>query len=272
MMLRVLHIRPLFEQDGVAVCDVACSHEPRRGQLSEHASLAALVFVRRGCFTRTVNGVSTVLDSTTAYTMNPGDEQRFDHPHSAGDDCTFVTFSPALVDHLTGGGQSFLPEPVATTGKVDLGQRKLLALARRDESGDATFEAALHVAAVTLARERPPLAQPGTRRAVKARRELVEAAREALAHQPGLSLSALAQQLATSPHHLSRHFHALSGSTVSRYRMRLRVRAALERLAAGEPDLATLAAELGFADQPHLTRVVRAETGSTPAQLRRHVR
>jgi AraC-like DNA-binding protein len=43
---------------------------------------------------------------------------------------------------------------------------------------------------------------------------------------------------------------------------------ALERLAGGERDLARLAAEVGFADQSHLCRVVRSETGRTPAALR----
>jgi AraC-like DNA-binding protein len=51
--------------------------------------------------------------------------------------------------------------------------------------------------------------------------------------------------------------------------MRLRARAALERLAGGEPNLGRLAADLGFADQSHLCRVIRAETGRTPAALRR---
>ena len=50
--------------------------------------------------------------------------------------------------------------------------------------------------------------------------------------------------------------------------MRLRARAALERLAGGERDLARLAADAGFADQAHLCRVVRAETGTTPSALR----
>lgn len=45
-------------------------------------------------------------------------------------------------------------------------------------------------------------------------------------------------------------------------------RAALERLAGGERDLARLAADVGFADQSHLSRVVRAETGHTPGALR----
>jgi AraC-like DNA-binding protein len=50
--------------------------------------------------------------------------------------------------------------------------------------------------------------------------------------------------------------------------MRLRARTALEHLSDGEQDLARLAADLGFADQSHLCRVVRRETGYTPSALR----
>ncbi|WP_222866061.1 helix-turn-helix domain-containing protein [Micromonospora sp. AP08] len=38
---------------------------------------------------------------------------------------------------------------------------------------------------------------------------------------------------------------------------------------AGAESLAGLAAELGFADQAHLTRTVRAQLGDTPGRLRR---
>ena len=44
---------------------------------------------------------------------------------------------------------------------------------------------------------------------------------------------------------------------------------ALERLAAGERSLGILAADLGFSDQAHLTRTVRAHVGHTPTALRR---
>jgi len=50
--------------------------------------------------------------------------------------------------------------------------------------------------------------------------------------------------------------------------MILRARAALERVAGGERDLARLAADVGFADQSHLARVVRRETGRPPSALR----
>ncbi len=69
---------------------------------------------------------------------------------------------------------------------------------------------------------------------------------------------------------MAEHAHGgITGQTISRHRMRLRTRAVLERLAAGEDDLARLAADLGFADQSHLYRVVRSETDVTPSVLRR---
>lgn len=97
---------------------------------------------------------------------------------------------------------------------------------------------------------------------------LVMRAQEALVADSGRSLSDLAGELAVSPSHLSRVFRALTGHTLARYRVRLRVRQALDRLGAGEQDLARLAADVGFGDQSYLCRVIRAETGGTPAALR----
>jgi AraC-like DNA-binding protein len=102
----------------------------------------------------------------------------------------------------------------------------------------------------------------------RSRRALADGARELLAANPERSLPELARALAVSPHHLSRVFRAATGHTVSRHRMRLRARAALERLGGGERNLARLAADLGFADQSHLCRVVRQETGCAPSALR----
>ena len=87
-----------------------------------------------------------------------------------------------------------------------------------------------------------------------------------------MGLDDLAQAAGVSAYHLSRTFRRVTGLTMSRYRTRLRLRQAMERLAAGEDDLAGLAADLGFADQAHLTRALGAETGTTPAALRRALR
>jgi AraC-like DNA-binding protein len=115
--------------------------------------------------------------------------------------------------------------------------------------------------------ERVASGRPAT---AAARRRLAVAAREALTADPGaLGLGDLARLVGASPHHLSRVFQAETGVSLSRFRNRLRVRRALERLAAGETSLARLAADLGFADHAHLTRTVREQLGHTPTQLRR---
>jgi AraC-like DNA-binding protein len=57
--------------------------------------------------------------------------------------------------------------------------------------------------------------------------------------------------------------------TLTRYRHRILVLAALDAIEAGERDLAGLAARLGFADHAHLTRTVRQECGHAPRDLRR---
>jgi AraC-like DNA-binding protein len=78
-----------------------------------------------------------------------------------------------------------------------------------------------------------------------ASRRVVSAAREALASSPSAGVIELARRVAVSPHHLSRVFKAETG-----------------------PCLARLTADLGFADQAHLARVVRQELGATLSSFR----
>jgi len=100
---------------------------------------------------------------------------------------------------------------------------------------------------------------------------LAAAAREAIAadHPAARGLFPLAELLGVSPYRLSRGFSRELGMSLTHYRNRVRVGRALERLAAGKPSLGVLAADLGFSDQAHLTRTVRAHVGRTPSALRR---
>jgi AraC-like DNA-binding protein len=262
----VLSAREVVAEGGVAVYDVACSHARGRGAAHEQAGGHAVVFVRRGCFSRAVDGTEALLDPTVAYCMNPGEEQRYDHPHSHGDDCTSVSLPPELVVSLCGDAP--LPSgPLPVSPAADLEHRLLLAATHGGDRHEVVERAvALAARAVSGAPPHPVRARrPATARA---QRILVDGARELLAARPETSLAELAATLAVSPHHLSRVFRSLTGHTIARHRMRLRARAALERLAGGEDDLGRLAADVGFSDQSHLCRVIRAETGQTPAVLR----
>ncbi|HEY3190929.1 MAG TPA: helix-turn-helix transcriptional regulator, partial [Solirubrobacteraceae bacterium] len=200
--------------------------------------------------------------------MKPGEQERYDHPHAHGDDCTWLGLDDELVATLWGGDPALPSGPLSTGAEVDVEHRLLLAAASRDADPHELVERALVLAARLLGQADARRVEAGRPATARARRALADGAREALAADPERSLPALAGALAVSPHHLSRIFRAATGHTIARHRMRLRARTALERLAGGDHDLARLAADLGFADQSHLCRVIRAETGRTPSALR----
>lgn len=263
--------RRLFDEHGVAITDVTCRQPPGPGATDEPAH-HAIVFVRRGCFVRRVDGTDHLLDPTRIYCIEPGGEQRYDHPHPHGDDCTSIRFEPSLLGSLWGGDPTLPPHPITSSPGVDLEHRRLLAAAHRGDDPAEVHERTLALAAAALARVDASRVGSGRPATVRARRALVDAAREALAADPGVPLVDLARALGVSPHHLSRTFHAGTGHTIARHRMRLRVRAALERLAGGHDRLADLAADVGFTDQSHLCRVIRSETGHIPTALRHALR
>jgi AraC-like DNA-binding protein len=139
--------------------------------------------------------------------------------------------------------------------------------ARRADTGQAK---ARHVKA-EIDRVTAQRAEAG-RSAERAGARRVDEVRELLHTEPGRDLAALAAAVGWSPWHLSRVFHRETGVRLTVYRNRLRVRAALDDLAvAMDVGLAGLAVRHGFADQAHMTRAIRAETGGTPATLRRRL-
>ena len=244
----MLHTRTLVEQDGVTIRDIACRHADPGVPAPEHASAHMIVFVRRGTFMRTVDGEESVYDPTVAYCASPGDEERFDHPHGGGDDCTAVCFNPSLAASLWGDEPKLPSGPLPTSPQLDLEQRLLVSAGRRGAEPDELAERAITLAARTLElrdHRRVALERPATARA---QARIVRQAREALAADPGLSLQELAHTVAVSPHHLSRIFRRETGRTISRHRTQLRARTALEQLADGERNLARVAAHVGFAD------------------------
>jgi AraC-like DNA-binding protein len=265
----VLSERTLLDRDGVQIADVTCHSRRGPGDDLEHAGHHAVVFVRRGCFVHSADGEERLLDPTRAFCINTGQEQRYDHPHGGGDDCTSIRLAPRLLASLWGGDPTLPPGALPSPPWLDLGHRLLLAEAHRGHDPDDLVERTILLTAATLEQVDPGRVAAARPVTVRARRAVVDAARAVLVSDPNRTLAELAGTLGVSPHHLSRLFHAATGHTISRHRTRLRVRAALERLAEGEHSLAGLATDLGFVDQSHLTRAVRDETGHTPAALRR---
>ena len=262
----MLHTRTVVDRDGVTIRDVACRDASDRADAPEEATAHTVVFVRRGSFVRTAAGVESVCDPTVAYCTSPGDEECFEHPHTDGDDCTAVSFDPSVATSLW--ADEPVPGALPTPPHVDLEHRILLAAGHGAADPRELAEGAIGLVAHALELNGHRAVAAGRPTADRARRTVVNDAREALAADPDLSLPELAHAVAVSPHHLSRIFRRATGQTISRHRMRLRARDVLERFADGERDLARLAADAGFADQSHLCRVMQAETGRAPSTLR----
>jgi AraC-like DNA-binding protein len=262
--LRMLVKQRLAERDGFAVVDVRRGSAPGGWSEPETVSSYGVVFVRSGSFRRLSDGVESVVDPTSLYFEAPGRPERIRHSHEGDGRCTAIELAPELVEPLLHA--ALPPGAVPSPPFVDLEHRRLLALAHRAPAEIAPEQVMTFVASVVAqgvaVRHAPD----------NSRRRAVDAVRELLTADPRLGLLALARHVALSPYHLSRIFAAETGQTISNYRNCLRARAALERIGEGERSLARMAADLGFADHAHLTRVVRREAGAPPSTLRELLR
>ncbi|HYJ69635.1 MAG TPA: AraC family transcriptional regulator [Nocardioidaceae bacterium] len=259
----------LVDTDGLTLTDVRCRAGHPSWSDPEPVMDFGVVLVRSGLFRRRVDGAESVVDPVAGYLQWPGGEQRIAHPRG-GDRCTSIRVSRALMEPMV---DQWLPPPrrgelaLRIDADVDLRHRDLVARARHGADSHELFERAIGMvgqALSDLSSGDIPMGFPAAQR----RRLLVDEVRQAIHLDPDLSLSQLARRVGLSPFHLSRIFKQACGLTISAYRARLRVRRALERFDEGERDLARLAIDVGFSDQAHLTRVMRAETGATPGHLR----
>ncbi len=248
----------------ISAADVCCMHEPWDWSSPEPVQLRRLILVRSGMFRRRVGRQESLLDSSTGYLSTPGTDQSFAHP-AGGDRCTSITlteqeFTATLAGRLPDIGV------VGTTLEIDIAHRALLARARAGATQDELVERTHVLVGKVLVGSALTTTDHADR--PQSCRRVVDHVRELLAADRSMPLDELARRTGRSAFHLSRAFRRTTGMTITAYRIRLKLRDALDQLASGETDLATLAAETGFSDQAHLTRLLKREAGATPGRLR----
>jgi AraC family transcriptional regulator len=84
-----------------------------------------------------------------------------------------------------------------------------------------------------------------------------------------VTLADIAAEAGTHPVHVAAVFRRYFGCSIGEYIRKCRVEFAASRLARRGMALADIAAEAGFADQSHFTRIFKRLTGLTPAAFRR---
>ena len=234
---------------------------PRR--LPEHAHVAAFFGLavagdyREVCRRRELGyGRSTVV-------YHPPGTSHQDEIGPSGAHLFVVELAPAWLERLDalGVGRRALEEPQHLPG----GPVHSLALRLYRELYDADACSPLVVEGLML-EMLGETARAGLRRAPQPPAWLGRV-RECLEAEParGWTLASLAPEVGVEPEELSIAFRRFQGETLGEHLRRLRVALVCERLVA-DPDagLADLAADAGFADQSHLTRVFRRLTGTTP--------
>jgi AraC-like DNA-binding protein len=259
----------LAAQPDFTVTAVTCQDDHKRWSEVESQGDYRVVLVRRGRFRRRTAGVPAEVDPSLAYVGVPGEEEHFAHP-AGGDLCTSVSLTPALWRGLAGDAARITRSTVYVDPRLDLTHRRFLAAASAGDVDYALTERLMNLLGRIIEQvvtgPTPVVASPS-----KTDHALVAAARGAIGegHPAANGLLPLAELLGVSPYRLSRAFTRELGVSLTRYRNRVRLGRALDRLENGEPSLGALAADLGFADQAHLCRTVKEQLGHTPTALRR---
>jgi AraC-like DNA-binding protein len=251
----------LGEAPGVRVVDHDCRKPAGTRGSYEYSLDYGLVLVRRGGYWREANGRGAYLGPTDAFFERPFVEQRIQHHRESGDRCTSLWLSESAVCALAGDA-SMPDEPITTTPAIDLRHRELIVALRRGIDRFELDERLVQLVGAVAESAAPGRFTAGRSTTRANHRRVVQHAREAIIADPsGADFGDLARTLGHTRFHVSRVFSRATGMTLSQFRNRVRVAAALERLADGHENLAGLSADLGFVDQSHLSRVVRAATG-----------
>jgi AraC family transcriptional regulator len=294
--LETLCIRPLHASVSVSIHDVFCRpHDKQRGP-EERPLAHQIVFPRRGVFEFESRGEKLIANANHVLFFNRDEAYHIAHPAGAGDDCTVFAYEegllrdalqladPRWLDAVSGRGvcatQDSLSQPFRflhglNDERVFWAHERLRRAAQSAHPESlAIDEAAVELLTAVLHgtyRLRGLPAKPAKSSTRSSHSEAVQRTSLLLARTYGesASLDDVGRAVHVSPFHLARLFRRESGLSIHQYRHRLRLRAALARVADGEANLSALALELGFSSHSHLTDAFRLAFGVSPAQCRK---
>jgi AraC family transcriptional regulator len=256
----------VFHSPLVRVFDVS-RHAPQSGYGGEEwCSTTQIIVPRRGVFMLNHNGAPIVADPNTALVFGMGDTYQISHPIDGGDQCTVLVFRPELVEEALGSVKARHGIVRAATQLSINVLTHLMATRMADQL--AAEENAVFVLNA-LARDFSCSLGWSSSSVSEFQKRRVEEVRALLASQPmePWHLESIARAVYCSPFHLSRQFRAIAGESITRYLLRLRLALALDRLAQGETNLASLAGELGFANHSHFSARFKSIFGVTPTAV-----
>jgi AraC family transcriptional regulator len=282
-MAEQLHYTPLHRSTAVGITDVRCRPASCACGAEEESTSHSIAFPRAGVFVKHVGRQQVVADCNQVMFFNGGETYQVSHPVLGGDDCTSFAFAEdILLDALSRFEPGLRDKPEAPFEFTDAPNEprtmffvhRLRQILRSGEAGGlAVDEMSLDLLTAVIeatyrSRGRRPLPTPTRARHVQ--RERAEAAKQFLASrfETPLGLADVGRAVHYSPYHLARFFRQLVGIPIHQYLIRLRLGAALERLADGAADLTELALDLGYSSHSHFSEAFRRVFGCAPSDFR----
>ena len=263
------HPELIFQSPLVQVFDVTCS-APQSGCGDEECCSSTQVVVpRRGVFRMHHRDISMVADPNTALMLSMGDTYQFSHPVDGGHQCTVLVFRRELLEDALGSVETRYGTIHAATQLSIHELTYLMTIVVTDQLEEE--EDAIYVLGALAGAFRSSSLSWSS--ASESHKKRVEEVRALLASQPTepWHMESIARTVYCSPFHLARQFRAITGESIARYLLRLRLALALEHLAQGETDLGRLAVELGFAHHSHFSARFRSVFGITPTAVRNNL-
>lgn len=258
---RILHRGPGFAL-GIFRCGPG---DPRWREENEIGDEHHVVFPRTPVVISRSRG-EVVADPNVAVLYDAGETYRRSQVDPRGDECSYAELDEELLAEIAGTTR-FRHAAIPVDARVYALQWATIATSSGAYERDdlATDEQILTLLAHVV-REAFALPETGGRDAGS----IVTKAKRVLAERMGerLSVDDVAREVPVSPYHLIRLFRQETGMTLHRYRMHLRLRASLDRLARRDEPIEAIARSLGFASHSHFTDRFRAVFGINPSDVR----
>ncbi|HEU4564232.1 MAG TPA: helix-turn-helix transcriptional regulator [Gemmatimonadaceae bacterium] len=260
---------------GLTISEWHCPGAVRALGPEEAPAAYELSVVREGAYLRHLRDRTVAADPSTLLCGTPAEPFRLAQRVGAAARETVVALDEPSFRALLGetdpragdaAAATFPADAITLTGRGALVHAALLRVHREGSDPVALQELAMELARWAV--------RPDTRPRRPAR-ALSRHAMEAVHHTRAtlamrfaerLTLDDLGRAVSFTSWHLSRVFRAATGESVHQHLLRIRLHAALERVALGGRNLSRIALECGFSSHSHFTSAFRRAYGSSPSR------
>lgn len=264
--------RTLAFGPGWHVADVICTAGAGDRPFEESHQDFCVAAVTSGTFRYRTQQGTAMLAPGALLLGNSGTCYECGHEHGSGDRCLSFHFGPAYMERIAAG------VPGARTVAFEVPRlpplpalAPLLAeaeAAREMADNDAFQELSLRMAGAAVTTTSGATAVPRTPSRRDQKRVAEAVRRIELDADSPVSLSALADETATSPYHFLRIFRQVAGMTPYQFLLKTRLHRAAVRLRLSDDAISAVAFDAGFNDLSTFNGRFRRVMGETPGDYR----